>query len=157
MLFRSKHHFSSRLNSPPFHITSVLSIIVLICRTSLLTRILFVSQILQTVAGGSRGIGYIYAGRVVAGVGIGAISAVAPAFVSECSPKEVRGRITGLFQIMVAVGVMLSYFINREYPSYVLLYFLSFPSTCRLMKLYPSFICVLISPSNGRPLPSFPC
>ncbi|RDX42826.1 general substrate transporter [Lentinus brumalis] len=71
-----------------------------------------VGAILQTVAGGSRGLGYIYAGRVVAGLGIGAISAVAPAFVSECSPKEVRGRITGLFQIMVAVGVMLSYFIN---------------------------------------------
>ena len=43
----------------------------------------------------------IYAGRVISGVGIGAISAVAPAYVSECSPKEVRGRITGLFQIMV--------------------------------------------------------
>ena len=71
------------------------------------------AQILQTIAGGSRGLGYIYAGRVIAGVGIGAISAVAPAFVSECSPKDVRGRITGLFQIMVAIGVMLSYFINR--------------------------------------------
>ncbi len=71
------------------------------------------AQILQTVAGGSRGIGYIYAGRVIAGVGIGAISAVAPAYVSECSPKDVRGRITGLFQIMVAIGVMISYFINR--------------------------------------------
>ena len=70
-------------------------------------------QILQTVAGGSRGLGYIYAGRVIAGLGIGAISAVAPAFVSECCPKDVRGRITGMFQIMVAVGVMLSYFINR--------------------------------------------
>lgn len=69
---------------------------------------------MQTVAGGSRGLGYIYAGRVIAGIGIGAISAVAPAYVSECSPKEVRGRITGLFQIMVAVGVMISYFINCE-------------------------------------------
>ena len=74
------------------------------------------AQILQTIAGGSRGLGYIYAGRVIAGVGIGAISAVAPAFVSECSPKDVRGRITGLFQIMVAIGVMLSYFINRTSP-----------------------------------------
>ena len=35
------------------------------------------------------------------GVGIGGMSSVAPTFVSECSPKEVRGRITGLFQIMV--------------------------------------------------------
>ncbi|KAL6298145.1 general substrate transporter [Sparassis latifolia] len=71
-----------------------------------------VGAILQTVAGGSRGIGYIYGGRVVAGLGVGAISAVSPAYVSECSPKDVRGRITGLFQIMVAIGVMLSYFIN---------------------------------------------
>ncbi|KAI0795976.1 general substrate transporter [Abortiporus biennis] len=81
--------------------------------TLLIFSIIFsVGAVLQTVAGGSRGLGYVYAGRVVAGVGIGAISAVAPAYVSECSPKNVRGRITGLFQIMVAVGVMLSYFIN---------------------------------------------
>ncbi|THG95570.1 hypothetical protein EW026_g6108 [Hermanssonia centrifuga] len=81
--------------------------------TLLIFSIVFaVGAALQTVAGGSRGLGYIYAGRVIAGVGVGAISAVAPAFVSECSPKEVRGRITGLFQIMVAIGVMLSYWIN---------------------------------------------
>ncbi|EMD36138.1 hypothetical protein CERSUDRAFT_96362, partial [Gelatoporia subvermispora B] len=76
------------------------------------TTVFSVGAILQTIAGGSRGLGYVYAGRVVAGVGIGAISAVAPAYVSECAPKDVRGRITGLFQIMVAIGVMLSYFIN---------------------------------------------
>ncbi|EJC99405.1 sugar transporter [Fomitiporia mediterranea MF3/22] len=75
--------------------------------------IFIVGAILQTIAGvNGRGISYIYAGRVIAGLGVGAISAVAPAYVSECSPKDVRGRITGLFQIMVAIGVMLSYFIN---------------------------------------------
>ena len=56
----------------------------------------------------------MYVGRAVAGFGIGGISAVAPTFVSECAPKDVRGRITGLFQIMIALGVMLSYWINRE-------------------------------------------
>ncbi|KAL5501260.1 hypothetical protein ACEPAH_9647 [Sanghuangporus vaninii] len=75
--------------------------------------IFIIGAILQVISGvGGRGISYIYAGRVIAGVGVGAISAVAPTYVSECSPKNVRGRITGLFQIMVAVGVMLSYFIN---------------------------------------------
>ncbi|TCD61909.1 hypothetical protein EIP91_007723 [Steccherinum ochraceum] len=81
-----------------------------------------IGAILQTIAGGSRGIGYIYAGRVVAGVGIGGISAVSPAYVSECSPKDVRGRITGFFQIMVAFGVMLSYFVNftvKESPRWL--------------------------------------
>ncbi|TFY83914.1 hypothetical protein EWM64_g107 [Hericium alpestre] len=76
------------------------------------TLIFTLGAILQTVAGGSRGLGYIYGGRVVSGFGIGGISAIAPAYVSECSPKNVRGRITGCFQIMVAVGVMISYFIN---------------------------------------------
>jgi sugar porter (SP) family MFS transporter len=77
------------------------------------TIIFCVGAILTTVAsGGSSGIGEIYAGRVISGIGIGAISAVAPAYVAECSPKEVRGRITGMFQIMVAFGVMISYFVN---------------------------------------------
>ncbi|KAF8068086.1 general substrate transporter [Lyophyllum atratum] len=76
------------------------------------TVIFLVGAILATVAEGSNGLAEIYAGRVISGLGIGAISAVAPAFVSECAPKEVRGRITGCFQIMVAIGVMISYFIN---------------------------------------------
>ncbi|KAI0058149.1 general substrate transporter [Artomyces pyxidatus] len=78
------------------------------------TLIFAVGAVLTTIAGGTgnRGLSYIYAGRVVSGFGIGGISAVAPAYVSECSPKHVRGRITGLFQIMVAFGVMISYFIN---------------------------------------------
>jgi MFS family permease len=75
--------------------------------------ILILVQILTTIAGGSRGIGYIYSGRVISGIGIGGMSAVSPAYVSECSPKDVRGRITGIFQLMVAIGVMTSYFINR--------------------------------------------
>ncbi|KAJ7582017.1 general substrate transporter [Mycena floridula] len=75
--------------------------------------IFLVGAILTTIAdGGSKGLAEIYAGRVISGFGIGAISAVAPSFVSECSPKAVRGRITGCFQIMVALGVMTSFFIN---------------------------------------------
>ncbi|KAF8151348.1 general substrate transporter [Crassisporium funariophilum] len=75
--------------------------------------IFIVGAVLTTIANDpSNGLPLIYAGRVISGFGIGAISAVAPAYVSECSPKDVRGRITGLFQIMVATGVMISYFIN---------------------------------------------
>ncbi|KAI6026094.1 general substrate transporter [Pisolithus marmoratus] len=76
------------------------------------TAVFSIGAVLTTVAGGSRGIGYIYGGRVVSGIGIGGISAVAPAYVSECSPKDVRGRITGIAQVMVAMGGMVSYFVN---------------------------------------------
>lgn len=70
-------------------------------------------QILATVASDPGGLAKIYAGRVISGVGVGAISAVAPAYVSECSPKEVRGRLTGLFQIMVKI--LCSYTVSRNY------------------------------------------
>ncbi len=93
-------------------------------------------KILTTVAESpSNGLALIYAGRVISGVGIGGISAVAPAFVSECCPKEVRGRITGLFQIMVAIGVMLSYFINCASIIYL---------PCLLLLIFPDGIGINI-------------
>ncbi|KIY66933.1 general substrate transporter [Cylindrobasidium torrendii FP15055 ss-10] len=82
--------------------------------TLLVFSVLFcVGAILTTIADSPKnGLALIYAGRVISGFGIGGISSVSPAFVSESAPKEVRGRITGMFQIMVAIGVMISYFIN---------------------------------------------
>lgn len=72
-----------------------------------------VGAILTTVAGpGKTGLNEIYVGRVISGIGIGGISAIAPAYVSECAPKNVRGRITGLFQVFVAFGVAISYWTN---------------------------------------------
>ncbi|TRM66819.1 general substrate transporter [Schizophyllum amplum] len=83
-------------------------------KTLFLFSIVFlIGAILTTVAqGNSTGLSLIYGGRVISGFGIGGVTAVAPAYVSECAPKEVRGRITGMFQIMVAFGVMISYFVN---------------------------------------------
>ncbi|KZP08175.1 MFS general substrate transporter [Athelia psychrophila] len=62
-----------------------------------------VGAVLTTVAGGNRGICYIYAGRVISGVGIGGISAVATAYVLNARRRTF---------IMFATGTMLSYFIN---------------------------------------------
>lgn len=56
----------------------------------------------------------IYAGRVVSGIGIGGISAVSLAYVSECSPKEVRGRTIGLLMVSRATGAVVSYLVNRR-------------------------------------------
>ncbi|KIL63068.1 hypothetical protein M378DRAFT_80338 [Amanita muscaria Koide BX008] len=81
--------------------------------------VFIIGAIITSIAEGNTGLAEIYSGRVISGIGIGAISAVAPAYVSECAPKEVRGRITGLFQVMVAIGVMLSYFINLGVQTYI--------------------------------------
>jgi sugar porter (SP) family MFS transporter len=55
---------------------------------------------------------YIYAGRVVAGLGIGGMSSITPVFVAENCPPVVRGRIAGLFQEFLVVGVTIAYWIN---------------------------------------------
>ena len=68
------------------------------------------SQILATMAEGNQGIHYIYAGRIISGISIGSISAVSPAYISECSPQCARGRVTGV----LTIGSMVSYFVNRK-------------------------------------------
>lgn len=61
--------------------------------------------------GASHAIGTIYGGRVIAGLGIGGMSAITPVFVSENCPPDVRGRISGLFQEFLVLGVMFSYWL----------------------------------------------
>ncbi|OQE31554.1 hypothetical protein PENSTE_c001G02731 [Penicillium steckii] len=57
-------------------------------------------------------IGTIYAGRVVAGLGIGGMSSITPVFVSENAPPEQRGRIAGLFQEFLVIGSTFAYWLD---------------------------------------------
>lgn len=52
----------------------------------------------------------VYAGRFIAGLGIGQASVVAPVYLAEISPKSVRGLCTTTFAGSVYIGVMLAYF-----------------------------------------------
>ncbi|KAJ5993845.1 MFS sugar transporter [Penicillium sp. IBT 35674x] len=54
-------------------------------------------------------LGTFYAGRVVAGLGIGAATVLIPMFAAEMSPKEFRGRLGACFQLFFALGVMIAY------------------------------------------------
>ncbi|KAG0701235.1 general substrate transporter [Suillus ampliporus] len=53
-----------------------------------------------------------YFSRFVSGIGVGMVSALAPSYISECMPKHIRGRCTGLVQFSDNVGMMLSYWVN---------------------------------------------
>ncbi|KAF9892270.1 hypothetical protein FE257_002047 [Aspergillus nanangensis] len=75
-----------------------------------LSVIFLVGAAVQTAA--SSQISYIYAGRVIAGLGVGGMSAITPLFVAENCPPKVRGRITGLFQEFLVVGVTIAYWMN---------------------------------------------
>ncbi len=72
--------------------------------------IFLVGAAVQTAA--THSIGQIYAGRVIAGLGIGGMSSITPVFVSENSPPAVRGRITGLFQEFLVIGSTFAYWLN---------------------------------------------
>ncbi|KAG7558181.1 hypothetical protein FFLO_02908 [Filobasidium floriforme] len=59
-----------------------------------------------------RSLNFQYAGRFLAGFGVGIESSVCPTYVAELAPAAIRGNITGLFQVCVVTGVALSYWIN---------------------------------------------
>lgn len=49
-----------------------------------------------------------YFSRFFAGIGVGMVSALVPSYVSECVPKSIRGRCTGMIQLANNIGIMLS-------------------------------------------------
>ncbi|HLW81485.1 MAG TPA: sugar porter family MFS transporter [Candidatus Acidoferrales bacterium] len=48
-------------------------------------------------------------GRVVVGVAIGVASFTAPLYISEVSPARVRGKLVSLNQLMITIGIVVSY------------------------------------------------
>ncbi|KAF2849107.1 MFS quinate transporter-like protein [Plenodomus tracheiphilus IPT5] len=55
-------------------------------------------------------IGQIYAGRFIAGVGIGQTTVVAPTYLAETAPRAIRGLCVCAFAGSVYIGIMLAYF-----------------------------------------------
>ncbi len=50
--------------------------------------------------------------RLLGGLGVGASSVTAPVYISEVSPADKRGRLVGLFQFNVVLGILISYLSN---------------------------------------------
>jgi SP family arabinose:H+ symporter-like MFS transporter len=50
--------------------------------------------------------------RFVGGLAIGGSSVLGPVYIAEVSPAPRRGRLVGLFQINIVVGILLAYFSN---------------------------------------------
>lgn len=55
-------------------------------------------------------LGQLYAGRFIAGVGIGQTTVVAPTYLAEIAPRFVRGLCVCMFSGSVYLGIMLGYF-----------------------------------------------
>jgi sugar porter (SP) family MFS transporter len=50
--------------------------------------------------------------RLLGGLGVGISSVTAPIYISEVSPADRRGRLVGLFQFNVVLGILISYLSN---------------------------------------------
>ncbi|GES59067.1 quinate permease [Aspergillus terreus] len=62
-------------------------------------------------ANGDRGLGLIYGGRVLAGLGVGAGSNITPIYISELAPPAIRGRLVGVYELGWQIGGLVGFWI----------------------------------------------
>ena len=53
--------------------------------------------------------------RVVAGIAIGVASFVAPLYISEIAPVEIRGKLVSINQLALTIGIVISYLIDYAF------------------------------------------
>lgn len=51
-------------------------------------------------------------GRFVMGLAVGGVSATVPTYLGEMAPAQIRGRVLGLNQLLITVGLLTSYLVN---------------------------------------------
>ncbi|CAR25434.1 sugar porter family MFS transporter [Lachancea thermotolerans CBS 6340] len=74
------------------------------------TLIFAVGVILQVAATGQD---LLIVGRVVAGAGVGVLSAIVPLYQSEASPKWIRGAVVSCYQWAITIGLLLAACVNQ--------------------------------------------
>ncbi|KAJ9667587.1 hexose transporter hxt5 [Coniosporium apollinis] len=57
-------------------------------------------------------VGQMIAGRVICGIGVGALSVLVPMYMGESSPTLIRGALVSAYQLFVTLGILLSNLIN---------------------------------------------
>jgi sugar porter (SP) family MFS transporter len=62
--------------------------------------------------GANGNLGAVYAGRFIAGLGVGQTPVVGPVYIAEIAPASVRGLCTCIFTGFVYLGIVLAYFTN---------------------------------------------
>jgi sugar porter (SP) family MFS transporter len=64
---------------------------------------------METIAGN---LATLYLGRVIAGVGVGIMSATVPLYISETAETYIRGRLIAVYQLMITIGIFIATCVN---------------------------------------------
>jgi MFS transporter, SP family, galactose:H+ symporter len=51
-------------------------------------------------------------GRFISGIGVGVVSVAGPLYLSEVSPPHLRGTFVSAYQLAIAIGILISYWVN---------------------------------------------
>ncbi|KAI4717472.1 general substrate transporter [Aureobasidium sp. EXF-10727] len=65
----------------------------------------------SALCGGAQSVGYLFAGRIIAGIAVGQVSHVVPLYLAEISPSEFRGALVSCQQVGITSGIMISYWL----------------------------------------------
>jgi len=60
---------------------------------------------------------FLVMGRIVLGIAIGIASFTVPLYISEVSPSAMRGSLVSLNQLMITIGIVLSYLVDFSFSS----------------------------------------
>nr|CAD7197765.1 unnamed protein product [Timema douglasi] len=67
----------------------------------------------------------LYVGRIVGGMAVGAVSVVAPMYISELADSKVRGALGTFFQLQITLGILCGYLVGMVGDHRVLAFILS--------------------------------
>lgn len=86
-------------------------------KTVLIGAIIFlVGGALQT---GAQNLGYLYSGRLIAGLGVGFLVMIIPPYQAELCHPDIRGRVTALQQFMLGVGALVASWVTYGCYTYI--------------------------------------
>ncbi len=65
----------------------------------------------------SKSTSFLIFARIILGAAVGGASALVPMYMGEISPAETRGKISGLNQLMITVGMLIAYGVNYGFAN----------------------------------------
>jgi len=73
--------------------------------------VVFIAGVIVQIAP-TGNLGAFIAGRFIAGLGVGALSALVPLYQGEISPKALRGSFVSCYQVMITFGILIAYIVD---------------------------------------------